>query len=48
MKQIQGKEGKSYSGIGYKANSTSSGGTIQANKKGLLNATIVKVKDTWR
>ncbi|GJY58105.1 hypothetical protein Tco_0457997 [Tanacetum coccineum] len=31
----------------YKSNATSSGGTMQADRKGLLNATTFKVKDKW-
>ncbi|GKB82179.1 hypothetical protein Tco_0949074 [Tanacetum coccineum] len=47
VQQVQGRQGQSYSGTGYKSNATSLGGKMQANKKGLLNATIVKVKDIW-
>nr|GEW38430.1 reverse transcriptase domain-containing protein [Tanacetum cinerariifolium] len=45
--QVQGRQGQSYSGSGYKSNATSSGGTMQADMQGLLNDTTVKVKDIW-
>nr|GEU41907.1 retrovirus-related Pol polyprotein from transposon TNT 1-94 [Tanacetum cinerariifolium] len=47
VQQVQGRQGQSYSGTGYKTNATSSGGTIQVDMQGLLNVTIVKVKDIW-
>nr|GEW25731.1 hypothetical protein [Tanacetum cinerariifolium] len=42
VKQIQGRQGQSYSDTGYKSNATSSGRTMQADRQGLLNATTVK------
>ncbi|GKF10231.1 hypothetical protein Tco_0048157, partial [Tanacetum coccineum] len=43
VQQVHGRQGQSYSGTGYKSNATSSGGTMQADKQGLLNATTVKL-----
>ncbi|GJU97197.1 hypothetical protein Tco_1326468 [Tanacetum coccineum] len=45
VQQVQGRQGQSYSGTGYKSNATSSGGTMQADRQGLLNATTVKTED---
>nr|GEZ90276.1 hypothetical protein [Tanacetum cinerariifolium] len=42
-----GRQGQSYSGTGYKSDATSSGETMQVDRKGLLNATTIKVKDIW-
>nr|GEW60234.1 retrovirus-related Pol polyprotein from transposon TNT 1-94 [Tanacetum cinerariifolium] len=42
VQQVQGRQGQSYSGTGYKSNATNSGETMQMNRKGLLNATTVK------
>ncbi|GJV16776.1 hypothetical protein Tco_1362099 [Tanacetum coccineum] len=42
---VPGRQGQSYSGT--KSNATSSGGTMQEDRQGLLNATTVKVKDIW-
>ncbi|GJX25005.1 hypothetical protein Tco_0231301 [Tanacetum coccineum] len=39
-----GRQEQNYSGTGYKINDTSSRGTMQVDKQGLLNATIVKDK----
>ncbi|GJU86455.1 integrase, catalytic region, zinc finger, CCHC-type containing protein [Tanacetum coccineum] len=47
MQQVQGRQGQSYSGTGYKSNATSFGETKQVDRQGLLNATTVKVKDIW-
>nr|GEU57429.1 hypothetical protein [Tanacetum cinerariifolium] len=47
VQYVQGRQGQSYSGTVYKSNATSSGGTIQVDRQGLLNATTVKVKDIW-
>ncbi|GJS82871.1 hypothetical protein Tco_0749412 [Tanacetum coccineum] len=48
VQQVQGRQGQSYAGTGYKGNATSSGETIQVDMQGLLNAIISKVKDTWQ
>ncbi|GJS19127.1 hypothetical protein Tco_0447759 [Tanacetum coccineum] len=42
VQQVQGRQGQSYVGIGYKGNVTSSGETIQVDRQWLLNAIIVK------
>ncbi|GJT62724.1 hypothetical protein Tco_1006257 [Tanacetum coccineum] len=47
VQQVQRRQGKSYYGTSYKSNATSSGGTMQMDMQGLLNATTVKVKDIW-
>ncbi|GKA44750.1 hypothetical protein Tco_0737546 [Tanacetum coccineum] len=47
VQQVQGRQCQSYFGTGYKSNATSSGGTMQVDMQGLLNATTVKVKDIW-
>ncbi|GKF51208.1 hypothetical protein Tco_0147675, partial [Tanacetum coccineum] len=47
VQQVQGRQGQSYSDTGYRSNATSSGGTMQANMQGLLNATTIKVKGIW-
>ncbi|GJV98807.1 hypothetical protein Tco_1554059 [Tanacetum coccineum] len=47
VQQVQGRQGQSYSGTGYKSNATSSGETMQADRKGLLNATTINVKGIW-
>nr|GEY52530.1 retrovirus-related Pol polyprotein from transposon TNT 1-94 [Tanacetum cinerariifolium] len=39
VQQVQGIQGQSYSGTGYKSNATSFGGTMQVDWQGLLNAT---------
>ncbi|GKA00947.1 hypothetical protein Tco_0673612 [Tanacetum coccineum] len=39
---VQERQGQSYYGTGYKSNATSSGETMQVDRKGLLNATTVK------
>ncbi|GKC57804.1 hypothetical protein Tco_1085402 [Tanacetum coccineum] len=44
MQQVQGRQGQSYYGFGYKSNATSSGGLMQADRKGLLNAITIKEK----
>nr|GFB66188.1 hypothetical protein [Tanacetum cinerariifolium] len=44
VQQVQGRQGQSYSGTGYKSNATSYGGTMQVDMQGLLSATIVKDK----
>nr|GEU38305.1 hypothetical protein [Tanacetum cinerariifolium] len=45
VQQVQGRQGQSYSGTGYKSNATSSGGTMQMYREGLINATTVKTED---
>nr|GEV88288.1 hypothetical protein [Tanacetum cinerariifolium] len=47
VQQVQGRQGQSYFGTGYKSNATSSGVTMQVDRQGLLNATTIKVKDIW-
>ncbi|GKE47183.1 hypothetical protein Tco_1478441, partial [Tanacetum coccineum] len=47
VQQVQGRQGQSYSGIGYKSNATSFGGTMQVDMQWLLNARTIKVKDIW-
>ncbi|GKA04903.1 hypothetical protein Tco_0684023, partial [Tanacetum coccineum] len=47
VQQVQGRQGQSLFGTGYKSNATSYRGKMQANRQGLLNATTVKVKDIW-
>nr|GFD20695.1 hypothetical protein [Tanacetum cinerariifolium] len=43
VQQVQGRQGESYYGTGYKSDANSSGGTIQVDMQGLLNVTTVKV-----
>nr|GEY81056.1 hypothetical protein [Tanacetum cinerariifolium] len=45
VQQVQGRQGQSYSGTGYKSNATSSGETIQVDRQGLLNVTTIKTED---
>ncbi|GJT81943.1 hypothetical protein Tco_1056285 [Tanacetum coccineum] len=44
---VQGRQGQSYSGTGYKSNITSSRGNNASGQARLLNATTAKVKDIW-
>ncbi|GKA23939.1 retrovirus-related pol polyprotein from transposon TNT 1-94 [Tanacetum coccineum] len=48
VQQVQGRQGQSYAGTGYKGNATSFGGNNQVDRQRLLNATIAKVKDMAR
>nr|GEZ63057.1 hypothetical protein [Tanacetum cinerariifolium] len=41
----KGRQGKSYSGTGYKSNATSSGGKMLVNRKGLSNSPTIKTED---
>nr|GEX68750.1 hypothetical protein [Tanacetum cinerariifolium] len=45
VQQVQGRQGQRYSGTGYKSNATSSRAIMKVDRKGLLNATTVEVKD---
>nr|GEU47506.1 reverse transcriptase domain-containing protein [Tanacetum cinerariifolium] len=45
VQQVQGRQGLSYSGTGFKSNATSSRGTMQSDMQGLLNATTVNSED---
>nr|GEU50122.1 hypothetical protein [Tanacetum cinerariifolium] len=45
VQQVQGRQGESYYGTGYKSDANSSGGTIQVDMQGLLNVTTVKTED---
>ncbi|GKB21437.1 hypothetical protein Tco_0855360, partial [Tanacetum coccineum] len=47
VQQVKRREGQSYGGTGNKGNVTSSGETMHESRQGLLNAIIIKVKDTW-
>ncbi|GJV18619.1 hypothetical protein Tco_1367639 [Tanacetum coccineum] len=46
VQQVQGRQGQSYANTVNKGNATSSGGNNIRGQSGLLNAIIVKVKDT--
>ncbi|GJY60181.1 hypothetical protein Tco_0460838 [Tanacetum coccineum] len=46
VQQVQGRQGQSYSGTGYKSNATSSGGNNASGQQGLLNATTVRTMTT--
>nr|GEX28772.1 putative reverse transcriptase domain-containing protein [Tanacetum cinerariifolium] len=47
VQQVQERQGQSYSGTGYKSISISSDRNNASRQEGLLNATTVKVNDTW-
>ncbi|GKC43240.1 hypothetical protein Tco_1060962 [Tanacetum coccineum] len=47
VQQVQGRQGQSYTGTGYKSNATRLGETMQADMQGLLNATTVKMNGSW-
>nr|GEW27687.1 retrovirus-related Pol polyprotein from transposon TNT 1-94 [Tanacetum cinerariifolium] len=49
VQQVLRRQGQSYFGTDYKSNATSSGGTMQVDRHGLLNATTVKTEflDTY-
>nr|GEX13745.1 reverse transcriptase domain-containing protein [Tanacetum cinerariifolium] len=45
VQQVQGRQGQSYSGTGYKSNALALRETMQADRQGLLNATTIKTED---